>query len=209
MKTFLDHLAENQKTYEFKIKIANIDPNENMDRLESVLGAYGLESISKPKRLPITASNIDFPGVINCQVYLMEAVFKYPCNDVQLRAMISERAGIPQANIVVVPKNHPEELWRDNEGELREYVQGEDVLTKPLPDATADQKAAGKFYSEAGTILKELNKPVKVEIAGNDTTIGGAKDSAYGKTTNDIAQGQVSPVGSKQNKIPSTNKGRA
>ena len=104
--------------------------------------------------------------------------------------------------VFVTPSANPEELWRNNEGELREYVQGEDVLTKPLPEATAEQKAASKAYSEAGTILKELNKTAKFEIAGNDITIGGEKDPAYGKTTNDLPQGKLNPVGSKQNTIP-------
>ena len=75
-------------------------------------------------------------------------------------------------------------------------------MTKPLPEADADQKAASKFYSEAGTILKELNKESKFEIAGTDTSVGGEKDPSYAKTTNSIAAGKASPVGSKQNKIP-------
>jgi hypothetical protein len=34
MKNFLKYLSESQKTYEFRIKIANIDPAEKMDSLE-------------------------------------------------------------------------------------------------------------------------------------------------------------------------------
>lgn len=200
MKNFIEYLSENQKTYEFKIKIANIDPNENMDRLESALGAYALESISKPKRLPIQESCIDFPNFKNCQVYLLEVTLKYPCNDAQLRAVISERAGVPQANIVVTPKNHPEELWRNYEGELREYKQGEAVLDKPLED-NPDGKKAGAAYASFSSILKELNE-VKVEIAGNDNT------DASGKTTNELPVGVKSPMGSVQNKIPSAVKGK-
>ena len=200
MKTFLDHLAENQKTYEFKIKIANIDPNENMDRLESALNAYALESISKPKRLPIQESCIDFPSFKNCQVYLIEVTLKYPCNDAQLRAIISERAGVPQANIVVTPKNHPEELWRNNEGELREYKQGEAVLDKPFED-NPEGKKAGAAYSSFSGILKELSE-AKIEIEGNDNA------DASGKTTNELPIGAKSPVGSTKNKIPSAVKGQ-
>lgn len=196
MKNFLNYLSEIQKTYEFRIKIANIDPSENLDRLRTALDSYALESLSEAKRLPIKQNDIDFPSMENCQIYLMDAVLKYPVNDAQLRAIVAERAGIPQANIIVVPKNHPEEAWRwDLEGnELREYVQGEDVLTKPLPEADADQKAASKAYSEAGSILKELNKPAKFEIAGSDHTIGGEAQSSYGKTTNDVAVNTKSPV---------------
>jgi len=187
MKTFVQHLLETEKTYEFRIKLANIDPTDSMEKLENALEAYGLDSISKPKRLPIKESDIDFPNIQNCQLYLMDAVLKYPCNDAQLRAIISERAGIPQANIVVVPKNHPEEIWRwniDGASEIREYKKGEAVLDKPLED-NPDGKAAGLAYSGAAAFLKDLTK-VKFEIAG--------KEEADGKTTNDLAVGTDSPI---------------
>jgi len=208
MKNFLQYLSEVQKTYEFRIKIANCDPKDKLDGLKVGLAQYAVESVGAIKRLPIKANDIDFPNIPNCEVFLMDAVLKYPVNDAQLRTIVAERLGCSLSQVVVVSPNNPEEIWRWNlEGnELREYVQGEDVLTQPLPEATADQKAAGKFYSEAGTILKELNKPAKFEIAGTDTTIGGDKDPAYGKTTNDLPQGTVDPVGSKQNSIPNPNK---
>jgi hypothetical protein len=199
MKNFLQHLTESQKTYEFRIKIANIDPAEQLDRLKNALEAYGLESLSAIKRIPIKANDIDFPSLENCQIYLMDAVLTYPCNDAQVRAIIADRGNFPAANVVVVPTGHPEEAWRWNlEGnELREYVQGEAVLDKPYEDNPAG-KAAGKTYSEAGSLLKELSA-AKIEIAGNE--------SADGKTTNDLPQGNESPLGSKQNKITNPVKG--
>lgn len=204
MKNFLQYLSEVQKTYEFRIKIANCDPKDKLDGLKIGLQQYAVESVSAAKRLPIKANDIDFPSIPNCEIFLMDAVLKYPVNDAQLRVIVAERLGCSLSQVVVVSPNNPEEIWRwDLEGnELREYVQGEDVLTQPLPEVDADQKAAGKFYSEAGTILKELNKPAKFEIAGSDNTIGGAVNPAHGKTTNDIPSGKGAPL-SKQNKIPS------
>jgi|688.fasta_scaffold330585_2 hypothetical protein len=212
MKNFLQYLGENQKIYEFRIKVANCDPADKLDGLKIGLAGYEVESLGAIKHLPIKANDIDFPSIQNCEIFLMDASLKYPVNDAQLRAIVAERLGCPQSQVVVVAKNNPEEIWRwniDGQSELREFKKGEDVLTQPLPEASEDQKAASKFYSDAGTILKELEKPAKFEIDGTDKTIGGAKDPAYGKTTNDVAQGQVSPVGSKQNKIPTANKGRA
>ena len=208
MKNFLQHLQESQKTYEFRIKLADIDPSETADRLKSALDSYGLESLSSAKRLPIKENDIDFPNRQNCQIYLMDAVLKYPVNDQQLRAIIAERAGYDANSIVVVPANHPEEQRRwDLEGnDVREFKKGESVLDKPYED-NLEGKAAGKVYAEAGSLLKELGK-VKIESVGNDTTIGGKKDPAYGKTTNDITTGELSPVGSNKNKIPSAVKGK-
>jgi hypothetical protein len=199
MKNFLQHLTESQKTYEFRIKIADIDPADQLDRLKNALEAYGLESLSAIKRIPIKANDIDFPSIENCQIYLMDAVLKYPCNDAQVRAIIVDRGNFPASNVVVVPTGHPEEAWRWNlEGnELREYVQGEAVLDKPYED-NPEGKAAGKTYSEVGSLLKELST-AKVDIAGNDPVDN--------KTTNELPQGDVSPVGSKQNKITNPVKG--
>jgi len=207
MKNFLEHLVEAQKTYDFRIKIADIDPAERMAQLKNALEAYGLESLSTPKRLPIKANDIDFPSLENCQIYLMDVTLTYPVNDAQLRAIIANRAGFPVACVVVVPANHPEEQRRwDLEGnDVREYKKGEAVLDKPLEDNPAGKKA-GKVYAEAGSLLKELNQ-VKIESAGHDTTIGGEKDPSYGKTTNDIPSADKSPLGTSKNKIPSAVKG--
>ena len=200
MKPFLNYLTESEKTYEFRIKIANIDPNDQMDRLESVLEAYCLESLSKPKRLPIKESDIDFPSFKNCQLYLMDVTLKYPCNNDQLRAIIAERMNIPAAHIVVVPLNHPEEQrrWNLEGNDVRVFVQGESVLDKPYED-NAEGTQAGKDYAASTSLLKELSKP-KMEIEGDTTP--------KAKTLNDIPQGESSPVGSKQNKIPSAVKGK-
>ena len=197
MKNFIQYLSESQKIYEFRIKLANCDPADKLDKLKTGLAGYDLDSISAVKRIPIKESDIDFPSIRNCEIFILEASLKYPVNASQLRELVSESLGCPTAQVVVVPKNSPEEIWRWNaEGnsELREFKKGEDVLTQPFPDANEDQKAASKFYSEAGTILKELNKPAKVEITGTDTTIGGDKDPSYGKTTNDLPVGTKSPV---------------
>ena len=204
MKNFLDYITEVDKTYEFRIKLANVDVSACADKLRNALDAYGLDKLGEAKRLPIQANDIDFPNMPNVEIHLMDAVLKYPVNDAQLRAIISERAGIPANQVYVVSPNNPEEIWRWNlEGnEIKEYVQGDAELVKELPEATADQKAASKFYSEAGSFLKEL-KEVETKIEGNDKTLGGESNPAHGKTTNDLPTGDASPVGSKQNNIPS------
>ena len=202
MKSFLQYLTEGQKTYEFRIKMADIDPADHMEQIKSALSTYDCESVSAVKRLPIKDSDIDFPNFRNCQIYLMDAVLKYPCNDQQLKAIIAERAGIPHANVLVVPKNHPEEQRRWNEdgsSDIKEYRQGDAELLKPYED-NADGKAAGQAYAKA-SLLKELAK-TDIEIAG------GRAEDATGKTTNELPLGTQSPVGSRQNQIPSPIRGQ-
>lgn len=195
MKNFIKYLQETQKVYEFRIKIANINPKDKMDLLKSALETYAVETLSEAKTIPIKATDVDFPNMQNVELYIMDATLKYPVNDAQLRSLIAERANIPANNIVVVPKYATEEIWRwnvDGESELHEYKQGEAVLDKPYEDNPEATKA-GEAYQKAETILKELSK-VKIESAGNEPTDA--------QTTNEIPCGTESPVGSKQNKIP-------
>ena len=200
MKNFLNYLEQSQKTYEFRIKIANIDPAEKLAMLESALDAYGLESLGKPKRLPLKESDVDFPNHGTVELYLMDAVLTYPCNEYQLRTIIAERAGIAQANIVIVPTNHPEEQRRwneDNSSDIKEYAQGEAVLDKPYED-DPEAKKAGDAYASFNTILKELTELKLAEAEGGKTPAA--------KTTNELPTGDKSPVGSNQNKIPKAKK---
>ena len=189
MKNFIKYLTDSQKTYEFKIKVANIDPTDHLQKIEGALKAYGECTVSKPKSLPITESNIDFPAQKAPQVFVMDVTLEYPCTDDQLRACLAEHAGLPQGSVRVVAKNHPEELWRNNEGELREYVKGESVIDKPYPENTSEQKDASKNYAERTSLLKELKKLA---------TVAEDKD--------DLPQETKSPVGSNQNKIPKAKK---
>lgn len=193
MKNFIEYLTESEKTYEFKIKFANVDPTDKLDCIEACLSAYHLDNSSKPKSLPITESHIDFPSFKSPEVWVMEVAVKYPVAEHQLKALIAERLGVGQGNLFVVAKNHPEEQWREGEGELKEYKQGEAVLDKDYEDTNAEQKEAGEAYAKATSLLKELSTP-KVEVAGEETP--------EAETTNDLPEGTESPVGSNQNKIP-------
>ena len=53
MKSFVEYLIESSKTYEFRIKIAGEVTDDQMQRIESLMEKFGLESITKPKRTPI------------------------------------------------------------------------------------------------------------------------------------------------------------
>ena len=130
----------------------------------------------------------------------MDAVLTYPCNEYQLRTIIAERAGIAQANIFVVPTNHPEEQrrWNENDtSDIKEYKKGEAVLDKPYED-NPDAKKAGDAYASFNSILKELTEIKLAEAEGGKTP--------EAKTTNDLPTGDKSPVGSNQNKIPKAKK---
>ena len=181
MKSLAHYLIESEQTYEFKIKIATIEiDNDMLDRIEHALGAFDVASMSKPKHLPITARNMDFPSVENCDVTLINVALKYPCTDEQVRSALGAQGRIPLANIVVIPKNQPEEMRRDEEDETTD---NEAILTADLENVSGGQVQVGKQRMDS--MLKELESR-KMEFAG-DT------EKAQ-KTTNELPQNNVSPM---------------
>ena len=193
MKPFTQYLYHTQKTYEFRIKLAEIELSEdNMARIRNALEAYGVESMGKPKRLPIQ-EHTDFPKLGPCQCHIIDIGLKYPTTTEQLTHIVAERALLDKGRVCVYTKDAheqvvaAEQLGQDDTGAL---------LDKPeLEDEAGAQALVGQ--ARVGSFLKELekNKVSKFEVAG--------KEKADGTTSDSLPQGNVSPVGSRQNTIPS------
>ena len=113
MKTFKTYLTESDRTYNFRIKMVNMPEKEVIDRLETVLEKYELKSISKPKKTPIQEHPMDFQTLNNAEVYIMDAELSYPSTASQLYHYISEMVGVPESHLVIINKDHPEEIARE------------------------------------------------------------------------------------------------
>ena len=81
--------------------------------------------------------------------------------------------------------------------------EGGPIIENPTLVAPGQGDIAGQ--KRVDSLLKELSKTSLLnrayDVSGTDTTVGGDKQQSYGKTTNEVPQGNVDPVGSKQNKI--------
>jgi len=193
MKPFQSYIYEMNKPYEFRIKMATINPKDVMEQIKNALNTWQLESISAVKSMPIQEHR-EFPQWGPCECWTFDVKVAYPCNTVQIRQTIKERAQINPDWIVVRNLNEAEftdeaeALGKDHTGAL---------LDEPdLKDAPDAQSLAGQV--RIGSLLKELESR-KFDFAQDSKEAG--------KTTNDIPQGNVDPVGSKQNKIPDPTKG--
>lgn len=190
MKSFRDYFTENHKTYMFRVKIAECDINSKfLDNLECALQAYELKDITAPKRYPYSESP-DFGGLGIVEVHSIDITLGYPTIDAQIRQLINERTGVPLNHIVVNPANHPEEEWRE-QAEKRSNETYEPILTQPY-QKTKQEPVYGDDRNDS--LLKDLGSR-KYEFAKNS--------NEKGKTTNDIPAGDMSPVGTHKNKIPS------
>ena len=172
MKAFQTYIAELNTAYTFRVKIAGVEPTgEVFDRIKNALDTYQVESISKPKRMPIQEHR-EFPKLGPCECYIMEVTVKYPTNPTQIRQTIGARAMIDPTCLCVYNEDTAAQ-----EDAVQERIDNQGaVLTEPEMK-TEDKPVAGQEL--VSSFLKELESR-KYEFA--------AKSEADGKTTDSIPQ---------------------
>lgn len=197
MKSLTHYLTESSRTYKFKIKIAadKLD-DEQLNAIEQQLQAYKLVNISKPKRLPIQESPAGFEHLGAVTVQAMEAELSYPATDVQVKEAVRLGCRCPGNQIYVGSEVQEQDTLRLDLDEK----DGKPILTQDYEKSDAKVK---ELYGDENIkiILKDFEgkkRQYEFEVVN--------KDSA--KSTNDLPQGSLSPVGSKQNKIPDPYKSR-
>jgi hypothetical protein len=154
-----------------------------ISNLTKSLEKYGVDDVSQPKRLPIQQKAYGFEHLENPEVHIVDIVTNYPCTPQQLSAVFNE-IGIPASMIMVTTPNQ-EVIISPIAGEAGE---GKAILDKDLPKSTYPQVLADLENAIA-------NKETKYQYTY-------AAKATKGNTTNEIPQGNKSPVGSQQNKIP-------
>lgn len=193
MKAFAQYLQENNRIYEFSVKLANCDYNSEAEtKLKSALEVYVAESVGKAKSLPIKEDS-DFPGQGPCECVQLEVAVRYPVVTDQLAQVIAEKLNISRKQVSVRTKGQ-EEISKS----FYEPKKAKDgsVLNNPvLDDVPGGQDLVGQ--SRKDSLLKELESR-KYEFAEKPEAV---------KSVN-MPQNDTSPVGSKQNKIPSPVKGK-
>jgi hypothetical protein len=180
MKKFQAYFFEAGKLFEFRVKLAGIDPKgEVMERIKNALNTYEVETIGKVKRLPIQEHR-DFSRAGPVEVYQFDVAVRYPTITEQIRQLIIQRAMISGENICVYTKAQMEQEELNVAEESKGAVLEQEELTAESGQDLVGEKRLTSF-------LKELETK-KHDIAG--------KEKAAGKTTNEIPQGTESPVGS-------------
>ena len=200
MKSFKTYLTENHKTYDFRIRIAGELPGDFDNQLKAAYDAYQVNSIKHLKRLPIQDSPL-FPNQGPVEVNVVDVNLQYPCNDIQLLTLLSERIKKDQCCIRVTPANSPFEAAQAGLEQSNLQKPGESVLmTGTMTTAAPEADLVGD--ARIPSLIKELEETRKYEYP----EAAGGKTAA-GKNTNTLPQGNMSPIGSRQNKIPNPVKG--
>lgn len=204
MKSFKTYLTESTKVYEFRVKLACEMDKAAEEKLKAALEAYQLESFKAGTHLPI-AEHIDFPQCGPTEVNVYEVALHYPVIENQLRQLIHEKASIALECIRVIPgyKTSPYEAILAGTEQSKTWKEGDAVLAQEeMTTESASEDLVGD--KRVSSLLKDLEE----ELKDTRQWLGAANVPAQAKDTNKLPQGNVSPVGSRQNKIPSPVKGR-
>ena len=203
MKSLQEYIASRNQPYEFRIKLAKINPKgEVMERIKNALDAYELVTVTPAKSLPIQEHR-EFPKWGACECWQFEATVNYPTTTVQIAQLIRERAGINPEWVCVYGKQQAEDneafeaYGKDHEGSL--------LLDGELKDVPGAQELVGDKRKDS--MLKELDaqSPKLMGFKNNDPV---AEKTKAAQTTNALPQGTTSPVGTHQNKVTDMRKGK-
>ena len=193
MKSFKTYLTESKKTYNFKVRMACDVTSESKAKIKQALETYKVETISDHKRLPVQESPM-FPSMGPVEISMFDVSVCYPCNDDQIRNAIAECGCCPAAAIRVTPADSPFEAVMDGKEVSNE--DGKVVLDTPEMKTDAPEGLVGEKRVES--LMKEL---MDARAYHMPTAEGGKTPAA--KSLDASTVGTTSPVGSKQNKIPS------
>ena len=190
MKSYKHYLTEAERTYKWKIKVAEDITAEQVNMLEQTLDQFKCKSLSKPKSLPIAENPVNFEGLGAVPVNIMELEISYPATERQIQEVVSRCCGVSINKVFVYTEGQEADSIRINVEKS-----GKAVLTQDYDAAKAD-KIYGDEYNTI--MLKSMEKePTNRNYEfpkGTSTKI---------KTTNDLEQGKHSAMGSaQQNKIP-------
>jgi hypothetical protein len=193
MKNLSAYFHETHKVYEFRIKMAHVEPKgEVLDRIKNALDCFQVETISAVKRLPVT-EHWEFAKEGACDCYMLDVGLKYPTIPGQIRQLIGERAGVNASWVDVktmADALNEQLVW----GHVDSNESESPLLTKEDLGGPGAQEAVGE--KRLSSLIKELSANTrKQEIQGTDT------EYATGKTTNDAPQQNNSPIGSTKNTL--------
>ena len=186
IKSFVSHLRDNKKVYAFKMRMAFECSDKMFARIEQTLDAYQLESITKPKSLPIQEDEVNFPKLGPVEINVIEMELGYPAIAEMIETLLVERCGLDKSAFVV--HSAAQETYRTPQ--IGMYEAGTALLDTELEDMQLQEKVYGNEFI---TDFLDSIETRQFDITGANT------EKAV--TTNDLAPGTLSPM-TNQNKLP-------
>ena len=168
MKSLKHYLAENERTYEFRLRSVVDMSNEQIDKLEMHMKKYNVESVSSPKKTIMQQTPRGFNADLGPrEIFVTDIATKLPVTTAQLKDEIRVCCGLAEGELIVNSKHEAQELWETDEEAVDEDV------TSVLADAEykdSEKVDHSEHYGDAYNekMIKdavgssELNKEYKV-----------------------------------------------
>lgn len=185
MKPFAHYLAESERVYTYRIKIAGDVPADFERGLQDRMSQFDVIKMSTPRVTPVRQVNPDFPAFKNERVTIVDVDTRYPAIEPQIK-QLAQLMNFDPNRIVMNTRNYEESMTRENdaiEDDNKDLLKDTDY-----PTDTAEQRALKKDYATGPydhAVLKNAYR--------SDFTVAGGK-TPPAKTTNDLPQGVKSPM---------------
>jgi hypothetical protein len=185
MKPFAHYLAESERVYTYRIKLAGDVPAGFERGMRDKLSQFDVVKMSSPRVTPVREVIPDFPAFKNERVTIIDIDTRYPAIEPQVK-QLAQLMGIDPNRVVMNTRNYEESMTREND-EIEQ--ENKDLLSDTeYPSDTAQQRALKKDYATGPydhAVLKNAYRS-SFTIAGNKTPAA--------KTTNELPQGNTSPM---------------
>lgn len=205
MKSFQEYIVESKKTYPFTIKLCGTLPESADKIMKSAMHKFMVNKLSKGKSTPIQAMPLDFPGQSNVEVHVFEVDLQYPTTSAVLTELLADNLKISPSQLRV---RNPIEMAEIALNLEHNEKTGESLLNKDYESDAKAQNLVGQ--KSVSNFLKELMKD-RAEITEytgvNDQLMAKSQPKETAAAVEEAKPG-VSPVGSRQNKIPDPYKGK-
>ena len=185
MKPFAHYLAESERVYTYRIKIAGDVPAGFERAMREKLNQFDVVKLSSPRTTPVRQVIPDFPAFKNERVTTIDIDTRYPAIEPQIK-QLAQLLGLDPNRVVMHTRAYEESMTQEND-EIE--AENKDLLADTdYPADNAAQRALKKDYSTGPydhAVLKNAYR--------SDFTIAGGK-TPPAKTTNELPQGNKSPM---------------
>lgn len=156
MKSFKEYLAENKKSYPFRLKVAGDVPENFIKELKDCIGKANPTIVEK-STTPVQSVPLDFPDLTYLPVTTFEVVCEYPITAPELQEHV--KWFVPESHFRLRNGGDAEEL-EHNTADME--PSGESVLAEPYNDKIKHKDYFGDDFNKS--FLKDLSKTAKARM---------------------------------------------
>ena len=192
MKTFKEYLAESQKTYDFRIKIAG-DVDAKIEKsMKTALEKFGVESYKKQGKSVVQEHPLDFPQLKNEALNIYDTSLNYPINAEGLRDYLRDYLDIDFSHLKVRKPGEPTEQYQEPKDETYE-TKLTDAEYKDAPKIKGEEYYGDKYNMSMLKALMDADTGPKKDRTADPE--GGKADDIKG--IEDAPEGGKSVLGNK------------